>query len=327
MKRRRFLSLLGGAATAWPILSHAQPSGRRPLIALLSVANPPTFQRYRASLLAGLHQSGLFEGRNIEFVERYADGYLDRLPALAEELVRSKPDVLVAHVTSTALALKQFTTTVPIVVAAMADPLRVGLIKSEARPGGNVTGILINLDGLPGKQLQVAAELVPGATKVGFLFNSSNPGIAFMRAEAEAAASAMGVKLVVAEAGSPRDIDAAFGLLARENVGSVLISQDSTFNSERNRIAALASAARLPLVAGQREYVEAGAVISYGINAAENFRRLGAYIEKILKGTPASELPVELPSSVEMVINLKSAKALGLTVSPAMLGHADEVIE
>jgi putative ABC transport system substrate-binding protein len=326
VRRRTFITLLGGAV-AWPIGTRAQQSGKRPLIALLAVPTLSGFARYRNAFLVGLHEVGFFEGRNIDLVERYAEGYLQRLPDLAEELVRLKPDVIVAHVSSAALALRQFTTTVPIVVAAMADPLGAGLISSHARPGGNVTGILVNLDGLPAKQLQFAAELVPSAARIGFLFNIGNPGIAFVRAELETAASALARKLVIAEVRAPADIDAAFQLLTNERVGSVLIAQDSTLNSERNRIAALAAAARLPWVAGQREYVEAGAVLSYGINVRENYRRVADYIVKILKGTPPSELPVELPSSVEMVINLKSAYALGLAVPPEMLGHADEVIE
>jgi len=330
MKRRDLILRLGGGAVAsasLPLVAGAQVSAKRALIAVLMVGTSASTARYRSGLLQGLREAGYVEGRNLDLVERYADGFLERLPALAKELVGVKPDVIVAHVSSAALALQRTTTTMPIVVAAMADPVRVGLIASDARPGGNVTGILVNLDGLPGKQLQVAAELVPGATRIGFLFNAANPGIAFMRPEVEAAAATLALKLVIAEVRAPNDLDAAFQLLARERVDSVLLSQDAMLNAERSRIAALAAAARLPWVTGQREFVEAGAVISYGINARESFRRLGTYIDRILKGAKPGELPVELPAGLEMVINLKSAKALGLTVAPELLGHADEVIE
>jgi putative ABC transport system substrate-binding protein len=326
MRRREFISGFVAAA-AWPVAVRAQVAARRPVIAFLAVPTFAAYDRYRGGFLQGLHELGYFEDRNVQLVERYADGFLERLPALAEELVRLKPDVIVAGVSSAAVALRRFTTTIPIVVATMADPIRLGLIASDARPGGNVTGLLVNLDGLPGKQLQVAAELVPGASKIGFLFNISNPGIAFMRSEVETAAAMLGLRVVIAEARSPDDLDMAFHLFATRGVSSVLVAQDSTFNSERSRIAALAGAARLPWVAGQREFAEAGAVISYGINVRESFRRAGTYVDKILKGVPPGELPVELPSNVETVVNLKSAKALGLTVPPALLGRADEVIE
>jgi ABC-type uncharacterized transport system substrate-binding protein len=327
MRRRDFVALLGGAAAAWPIAARAQTLVKRPQIGFLAVISRAASERNRSGFLQGLRESGYVEGRDIDLVERYADGFSERLPPLIEELVHLKADAILAQSTSAALAVKQFTTTIPIVVATMADPVRLGLIASEARPGGNVTGILVNLDGLPGKQFQLAAELVPGATKIGFLVNLRNQGFAFQRPEIEAVASTLRVELVIAGVRSPDDLDAAFRSLAIERVGSVMAGQDAMFNGERHRIAALAAAARLPWVSGARENAEAGAVISYGVNLRENYRRAATYIDKILKGTKPGELPVELPTKVEMVINLKSAKALGLTIPPALLGHADEVIE
>ena len=327
MKRREFITLIGGAAAAWPLAARAQALVKRPQMGFLGVATRAASERNRSGFLQGLRESGYVEGRDIDLVERYADGFLERLPTITEELVRLKPDAILAQSTSAALVVKQFTTTIPIVVATMADPVRLGLIASEARPGANVTGILVNLDGLPGKQFQLAAELVPGATKIGFLFNLSNPGFAFQRPEIEAVASTLHVELVSAGVRSPDELDAAFQLLAIERVGSVMAGQDGMFTGERHRIATLAAAARLPWVSGARENAEAGAVISYGVNLRENYRRAATYIDKILKGTKSGELPVELPTKVEMVINLKSAKALGLTIPPALLGHADEVIE
>ena len=325
MRRREFIALLGGAAAAWPLAVRSEAMVKRPQIGFLGVG--AASERNRSGFLQGLRELGYVEGRDIDLVERYADGFPERLPALIEGLVRLKVDAILAQSSSAALAVKQFTTAIPIVVAVMADPVRLGLIASEARPGENVTGILVNLDGLPGKQFQLAAELVPNATKIGFLANLRNPGFAFQRPEIEAVASKLRVKLVIAGVRSPDDLDAAFQSLAIERVGSVMAGQDAMFNGERHRIAALAAAARLPWVSGARENAEAGAVISYGVNLGENYRRAATYIDKILKGTKPGELPVELPTKVEMVINLKSAKALSLTIPPALLGHADEVIE
>jgi putative ABC transport system substrate-binding protein len=273
-----------------------------------------------------MHEAGYLEGHDFDLVERYADGYLERLSALAEELVRLKPDLILPGSSAIALVVRQFTTTIPIVVGTMADPIRLGLVASEARPGGNVTGILVNIDGLPGKQLQLAAELVPDATKIGFLFDLSNPGMAFQRPEIDAAASALGFKLVTAGARSPDDLDAAFQSLAGEHVGSVMVGQGGIFDNAQSRIGALAAAARLPWVSGLY-YAEAGAVIGYGVDQRENFHRAAAFVVKILKGAKPSDLPVELPTKVGMIINLKSAKALGIAIPPSIMLLADEVIE
>ena len=324
MRRREFISLLCGAAAAWPLVARGQQ--KRPLIGLLSIPSRPVFERDRAAFLRGLSEGGYVEDRDFDLAERYVDGYLDRLPALANELVQLKPNVILAENSSAAIGLRQFTTAIPIVVGVMADPVRLGLVASEARPGGNVTGILVNLDGLPGKLLQLAAELVPGATKIGFLFNLKNPGMAFQRPEIEAAASALGLKVVTAGIGSPDDLDTAFSALTSADVGSVMVGQDGTFYSQRNQIGNLAAAARLPWVSGY-DFAEAGAVIGYGVNLPENFRRAGAFVAKILKGVKPADIPVELPTKVGMVINLKSAKALGLAVSPALLNFSDKVIE
>ena len=217
--RRTFINLLGGAAAAWPMAVRGQAMVKRPQIGFLGVG--AASERNRSGFLQGLRESGYVEGRDIDLVERYADGFLERLPTITEELVRLKPDAILAQSTSAALVVKQFTTTIPIVGATMADPVRLGLIASEARPGANVTGILVNLGGLPGKQFQLAAELVPGATKIGFLVNLRNPGFTFQRPEIEAVASTLRVELVIAGVRSPDDLEAAFQSLAIERVGSV----------------------------------------------------------------------------------------------------------
>jgi putative tryptophan/tyrosine transport system substrate-binding protein len=328
MRRREFIATFGGAAAASllrPHVAYPQTSAKHPMVAMLAVATPAAFEGYRKAFLQGMHELGRTEGGDFSFVERYADGFLERLPALADELVDLKPDVILAQTSSAAQSMARATTTIPIVVAVMAD--RLGLIGSDARPIGNVTGILVNLEGLGGKQLQIAVDAMPGAKKVGLLFNTANPGIAFQRAEFEAAAAALSVKLVVAEVRSPDDLETAFQLLTAERVGIVMVCQDSTLSSQRSRIVSLASAAGLPVMAAFREFAEAGALITYGINVRDSYRRAAAYVDKILKGAKPHDLPVELPTKLEMIINLKAAKALGLSVPGTMLTQADQVIE
>jgi putative ABC transport system substrate-binding protein len=328
MRRRDFITLVGGAAAAsllGPVTSHAQTSAKRPLVAMLAVSSRAAFEGNRSAFLQGIADLGRTEGRDFGFVERYADGILERLPAFVDELVGLKPDVILAQTSSAALPLARATTATPIVVAVMAD--RLGLIGSDARPIGNVTGILVILEGLAGKQLQIAVDAMSGAEKVGLLFNVGNPGIAFQRSEFEADASALSTKLVVAEVRLPDDLERAFRSLAAERVDIVVVCQDSMLTSQRSRIVALASAARLPVMAAFREFAEAGALITYGINVKDNYRRAAAYVDKILKGAKASDLPVELPTKLEMIINLKAAKALGLSVPGTMLTQADQVIE
>jgi putative tryptophan/tyrosine transport system substrate-binding protein len=328
MRRREFIATFGGTAAVSllrPLVAHPQTSAKHSMVAMLAVATPAAFEGYRNAFLQGMRELGRTEGGNFSFVERYADGFLERLPALADELVGLKPDVILVQTSSAAQSMARATTIIPIVVAVMAD--RLGLIGSDARPTGNVTGILVNLEGLGGKQLQIAVDAMSGAKKVGLLFNTANPGIAFQRTEFEAAAAALSVKLVVAEVRSPDDLEAAFQSLAAERVGIVMVCQDSTLSSQRSRILTLASAAGLPVMAAFREFAEAGALITYGINVNDSYRRAAAYVDKILKGAKASDLPVELPTKLEMIINLKAAKALGLSVPAIMLTQADKVIE
>jgi putative ABC transport system substrate-binding protein len=328
MRRREFIATFGGTAAASllrPLVAYPQTSAKHPSVALLAVASRAPFERTRSAFLQGMREAGRIEGGNFDFIERYTDGSLERLPALADELVRLKPDVFLAQTSSVAQPLARATATIPIVVAVMAD--RLGLIGSDARPIGNVTGILVNLEGLAGKQLQIAVDAMPGTRKIGLLFNAGNPGIAFQRPEFEAAAAALSVKLVVAEIRTPDDLEPAIRSLAAEHAGIVMVSQDAMLNNQRDRVVALASAARLPLMSGFREYTEQGALISYGINIADNYRRAAAYVDKILKGAKVGELPVELPTKLEMIINLKTAKALGLSVPGTMLTQADQVIE
>jgi putative tryptophan/tyrosine transport system substrate-binding protein len=327
MRRRELLGSFAAVAALRPLVAFAQGSARRPLVAILVGASSKASSHYVNGFSEGLQELGYSEGRNIDIVYRYADGDLARLSALARDLIPLRPDAIVSATTAGILAVKQATATIPIVGLAMTDPEGFGLVTSIARPGGQVTGILITLETLPSKQLQLALEVLPGTSRIGLLSNVSNPIHVFYRRNAEAAAATFGRKLVVVEVRVPDDLDAAFQALVRERVELGVLLQDAMFLGERRRIAALASAARLPTMYGFREHVEDGGLMSYGIDIRESYRRAAAYVDKILKGAKPGDLPVELPTKLELIINLKTAKALGLTIPPSLLARADEVIE
>jgi putative ABC transport system substrate-binding protein len=275
----------------------------------------------------GLQDIGYVEGRNIDIAWRYADGDQERIPLLADELVWLKPDVIVTGSTNATLAVKQATAAIPIVSTALADPVAFGLVESQARPGRQVTGILTTLEGLPGKQLELVLELVPGATRIGMLLNSKNRVHALQQRDVKAAANALGVTLVPVDIRAANDLSAGFQTLVRERVDLVLMLADALFLSERRQIADLAAAAQLPSMYTYREYAVAGGLISYGVNLCESTRRVAAYVDKILKGSKPGDLPVEFPTKLELVINLKTAKVLGIVVPPSLIARADEVIE
>jgi putative ABC transport system substrate-binding protein len=273
-----------------------------------------------------LRELGFVENQDFDFVYRSADGHLDRLPTLADEMIALQPDVILATVTPNVVVLKARSQTIPIVCPFLADPIRLGLIASDARSGGNVTGILFRVSGLAGKQLESGLKLVPNATRIGMLVNVAG-GVTIDRQEAETAAQRLGVTLVPAEVRAPEDLDAAFRALGNGHVDGVIVLIDGMFFEERERIAKLAAAARLPAFYAFRDHVDAGGLISYGVNLAECFRRAATYVVKILKGAKPGDLPVEFPPKLELVINLKAAKALGITVPPTLLATADDVIE
>jgi ABC-type uncharacterized transport system substrate-binding protein len=327
MRRREFITLIGGAAAAWPLVIRAQTVRQRPLVGLLQVQSLTGSARYTSEFLRGMAELGYVEGRDIDLQRRYAAGDLKRLPVLANELLKLKPDVILTSTSAAALALAQVSQSIPIVATAMVDPVGFGLAASEARPGGQVTGILISSDTLPGKQLALALEVVPGAKKVGVLLNALNPTTAVYRAGIEAAAASLPIKLVPVEVRGSDDLDTAFQEFVHEQVDLVFVAQDSLLLSERARLATLATAARLPTMYGLREHVEAGGLMCYGINVAENFRRAAAFVDKILKGAKAGNLPIELPVRLDLLVNLKTAKSIGLVISESFLVRADEVIE
>src|SRR5438128_2271780 len=274
-----------------------------------------------------MRELGLIEGRDFEMVYRSADGHVERLPEAAEELVQLNPDIIVASASIQAVAVKKATNTIPIVVPVLADAVALGLVANEARPGGNVTGIAPYVKGLPAKQLELAREVVPGATRIGLVDDVNDPKAHPQRREIEAAGKELRIKIVPAEVQTAGDIGSAYEALAAGGVEVVIVEQSSMLIVSRKQIAEAAAAKKLPTVYGYREHVEAGGLISYGVNLDSCFHRAATYVYKILKGTSAADLPVEFPTKLELVINLKTAKALGIEVPPTLIARADEVIE
>jgi putative ABC transport system substrate-binding protein len=330
VKRREFFTLLGGAAAsscAWPFAALAQVPTKRPRITYIGGSGPRPSAKVTGAFIEGMRALGYTEGRDFEMEYRWAEGYLERLPALAEESVRRGSDVIVVANPQAAVAAKDATQTIPIVGALLDDPVGLGLIKSDARPGGNVTGLLTSVPGLPAKQLELARDLIPGATRIGLLVNPTNVSDLNQRREMETAAAAMAVTLMPVETRTPEDLDPVFPVLAGERVDVVIALRDPLFFTRRRTLTAAALASRLPTIYAFREPVDDGGLMSYGIDISQNFRRAADYVVKILKGAKPGDLPVEFPTKLELVINLPTAKALGLTIPPALLARADEVIE
>ena len=330
MRRRDFIVSGGAATMAWPAAAYAQQPAvpvKRPLVGYLTTSSKPGTERYRGAYLHGMRELGYEQGRNFVFEDRYADGNANRLPKLAEELVRLKSDVILTSPTTAAIAMKRATSHIPIVGVLLTDPVGAGLVESEARPRTNVTGILSRVEGLPGKVLELALELVPGAGRIGILVNVQNPSNVIQRRELEAAAAKFGVILTAAEVQPGDDLHPVFAMFVRERVSIVVVLGDAFFFINSRRIAAYALASRLPTLLGNREHVEDGGLMSYAVSQREIFRRVAHYVDRILKGERPADLPVEFPTKVELVINLTTAKAIGLAVPPALLLRADEVIE
>jgi putative tryptophan/tyrosine transport system substrate-binding protein len=327
MRRREFITLLGGAAAAWPVAAIAQVSTKRPLIAWLSLGERTASWTFVEAFLHGMRDFGYTDGHNFEFAPRFADGYIERLPMLAQELVQLRPSVILAPASGPAVAAKRATATIPIVSPALADAVHLGLVASVSRPGGNVTGITPYVEGLPAKQMELAREVVPRAARIGVLANVSDPKAPPQLQELEAAGRELGVTVVVADAPTPDDVDGALQMLADHRIDVMVVLQTSMLLSERQRIASLAATTRLPAVYGYREHVDDGGLISYGVDLRACFRRAAYYVHKILNGVAPGDLPIEFPTRLELVINLKTAKALGLDVPSSLLARADEVIE
>ena len=275
----------------------------------------------------GLRELGYVEGRNIALEPRWAEGRYDRYPALAADLVRLKAHVIVTVGGTATKAAQQVTKTTPIVMSVVIDPLGSGLVASLARPGGNVTGITVMASDIVGKQLELLKQAVPEVSRVALLWNPVNPGSAPQLREAEAAARALGLRLQAVEARDPQGIDSAFAAMTRERPGALVVLPDAIFGNQRKQIADLAAKARLPSICGIPEYGEAGGLIVYGANNLDLERRAAIFVDKILKGAKPADLPVEQPTTFELVINLRAAKAIGLTIPPSLLQRADHIID
>jgi putative ABC transport system substrate-binding protein len=326
VRRREFITLIGGATAAWPLAARAQQPAM-PVIGYLNVGFPEFDAPRLTSLRRGLSQAGYVEGRNVAIEYRWAGNQVDRLPALAGDLAQLQVTVIVAAGVLPALAAKAATTSIPIVFIVAADPVQLGLVASLNRPGGNLTGFNGFSGELGGKGLALLHDLVPGAATIAFLGNPSNPVFELTTRDLLAAAPLIGVKVQILRAGSDREIEAAFVSLAQARTGALLIEGDSLFINRMEQILELAARHAIPTMHAFREFVVAGGLISYGNNLMENLRQVGLYTARILKGEKPVDLPVQQFTKIELVINLKTAKALGLTVPDKLLALADEVIE
>ncbi len=323
--RREFIGAVAIGLTA-PLPAEAQAPGKVPRIGFLSPISSTNDPRLEA-FLQGLRDLGYVEGKTIAIEYRFAEGRSEGLPALAAELVRLKVEVIVTAAPAATEAARQATSTIPIVFGVSGDPVAVGLVASLARPGGNITGLASIAPEVVGKELELLKEVAPKVSQVAILQNSSNPGHPVVLRQAEGAARALGVQLHIVQARTPPEIDAAFTAMRSQRVGGVLVLRDALFLAERAQIAALAAKSRLPAVYGFREQAEAGGLMAYGASVPAMYRRAATYVDKILKGAKPADLPVEQPTKFELVINLKTAKALGLTIPPSLLQRADEVIQ
>jgi len=329
MDRRRFIGTVASGLLAAPLAAEAQQAAKVPRIGYLSInltGGPHMTEGFRQ----GLHDLGYVEGRNVVIEFRDAEGKFERLPALAAELVVLKVDVIVVGGTVAALAAKRATRTLPIVFVSAVDPVTDGLVASLARPGGNVTGLATLAPELVGKRLEQLKQVVPGVSQVAVLWQPGALGERTekdLREEAENAARALGVRLQFVEAQGPDDFDRAFSDMTRARAGALTVLGSSMLINERRRLVNLAAKNRLPAVYGLREYVDAGGLMSYGPNNVDLLRRAATYVDKILKGAKPGDLSVEQPTKFELVINLKTAKALGLTIPQSVLARANEVIQ
>jgi putative ABC transport system substrate-binding protein len=327
MKRRDFITLLGGAAVAWPLAARAQQSAM-PMIGFLSSRSPGESAGVIAAFRQGLAETGFVEGQNLAIAFRWAEGHYDRLPGLAAELVALRVAVLfAAGGPPSALTAKAATSSIPVVFSAVNDPVRLGLVPSLNRPGGNVTGMSLLTAELIGKMAQLLKETVPKVTAIAYLVNPSSPSAELYAKEASTMASALGIPIRVLNASTEQGLDEAFASLRKTGADVLVVPAEPFFDSQRERIVALATRHAVPMVASLREYVVAGALMSYGASLPDSYRRAAIYVGRVLKGENPAELPVMQPTKFDLVLNLKTAKALGLAIPDRLLAIADEVIE
>jgi putative ABC transport system substrate-binding protein len=326
IQRRDFITLLGGAAAGWPVASRAQQTAM-PVVGFLAGESPELQEGHVRAFRQGLSEQGYIEGRNFAVEYRWAEGQINRLPTLAEDLVRRQVAVIVAFGTPPALAAKGATSTIPIVFDTGGDPVELGLVSSLNRPGGNLTGLTsLNVEIGP-KRLELLHELVPTARIVALLVNPTNPNGATLSREVQAAAGTLGLQLHVLDASTERDFDLAFATLAQVHAGGLVIATDGFFLGQSELLAAHVVRHRVPAIFAYHEFAAAGGLMSYGGSVTDQYRLLGVYAGRVLKGEKPADLPVQQGTKAELIINLKTAKALGLTVPLPLLGRADEVIE
>jgi putative ABC transport system substrate-binding protein len=327
MRRRDFIARIAGSAAAWPLAAHAQQPAT-PVIGFLSSLSANDALRIMAAFRQGLAELGYVDGGNVAIEYRFAEGQYERLPAMATELVGRKVSVIAAiSGTPAALAAKRATTTIPIVFAIGGDPVAPGLVTSLSRPAGNITGVTFFTGPLGAKRLQFLRQLVPKAPIIALLVNPINPPVASEATDVQAAARAVGQRTTVHNASTARDIDAAFAAIVQQQVDALYVTADPLFLNQRDKVTTLAARHGIPAIYGDREIAEAGGLISYGASRPQAYRQAGVYVGRILKGERAGDLPVVLPTKFELVLNLKTAKALGLDISPTLLALSDEVIE
>ena len=327
MKRREFITLLGGAAAPWPLAARAQQPAM-PVIGFMSARSPEDSVHLLEAFRRGLKEGGFVEGENVAVQFRWARGDYSRLPALAADLVGRQVAVIVAAGGDpSGLAAKSATPIIPIVFGIGGDPVKAGLVSSFSRPGGNVTGVTLLTSLMEPKRLGVLRDLVPGVALIGVLINPDFPPAALQLQQVEEAARAIGQRIVIAKASNDDALETAFRSLVQESAGALLVASDPYFDTRRERIVGFAQQRRLPAIYQFREYAVAGGLLSYGVSITEAYRQYGAYTASILKGAKPADLPVLQPTKFELVINLKTARALGVNISDNLLTLADEVIE
>jgi len=326
MRRRDFIAVLGGAATAWPLAARAQQAAL-PVIGLLNGRSIDDAAYLVAAFRQGLNEAGYVEGQNVAIEYRWADGHYDRMPAMAADLVNRRVTLIVVTGGSAPLAVKAATKTVPALFVWGGDPVKMGLVASINHPGGNVSGVNILVNVLDNKRLGLMRELVPKGQAIGVLLNPSNPNSSAALREMQEAARALSQSIEVVSASSGRDFEVAFDVLTERRVGGLVVAADAFFVSQRDQLIALAANHSLPAIYHQRKFPQSGGLMSYGTNLADAFRQVASLAARVMKGEKPADIPVMQPTKFELVINLKTANVLGLTIPPGVLAIADEVIE
>jgi putative ABC transport system substrate-binding protein len=327
IRRREFITLLGGAAVAWPLAARAQQRAI-PVIGLLNGGAPEANASSKAAFLQGLKETGYVENQNVAIEDHFADFRNERLPALAADLVRHRVSVIFSFGGPAAsIAAKAATATIPVVFATGGDPVGLGLVASLNRPGGNITGVSFLVNALGSKRLESLRDLAPATAAIGFMVDPTNPNSVLETKDMQDAAAALGRRLIIVKASTEREVDAAFATLVQQRADALIVAAEGFFSSRQDQLLALTRRHALPAVYHRREFVAAGGLMSYSSNVADSFRQAGIYTGRILKGEKPADLPVIQSTRFELVINLKTAKALGLTVPLALQAAADEVIE